>query len=526
MSENTLMHTYYLLSFKLLSPMLIGCGKSENTDNDVLLGSDKQPYIPATSMVGVLRRSGHKTDAKGALDTSEADTVFGLDMESPVIMSDAVTKCKTYVSERDNVALDEYKVAKEKAKFNYEVVQPGVVFTAIAEITADNAAVVTDFEKLLAKADNDGLAFGAKTERGLGEVELKVWKKEFDLFSEEGLNSWLEFNPFAANAFDTKKNPMVLICNDPSSRLKIELEFKQAGGLSIRYYTGEIGEENDAAVKNSPLLVRAEAEEGETLDGNAYVSDSMTPPDSSLPVVPGTSWAGAFRRRFIELIGDDVEKLVDDFKEERVDAELEKRSEGEKLADEVFGFVYEKKKGGGNSTADEVAPNEAEENAAAEADSENAEKTKAKENPTQAKSKIKISETVLHKGKPKTLTRIAVDRFSGAVKNHALLTEQSVFYGHGKLVLRIDRQISEKTACALCAVLCDLNNGYLAVGGETAIGRGMFKITEMKVDGVKLADIEACSKIIKNNDLPEICFETMKTAVLNGLGKGAAANDA
>lgn len=489
MSENTRMHTYYLLSFKLLSPMLIGCGKSENTDNDVLLGSDSKPYIPATSMVGVLRRSGHKTDAKGALDTSEADTVFGLDMESPVIMSDAVTKCKTYVSERDNVALDEYKVAKEKAKFNYEVVQPGAVFTAIAEITADNAAVVTDFEKLLAKADNDGLAFGAKTERGLGEVELTVWKKEFDLSVAEELNSWLEFDPFAGNAFDTQKEPMALTCTDLSSRLKIELDLRQAGGLSIRYYTGEIGEEKDAAVKNSPLLVRAEAEEGETLDGNAYVSDSMTPPDSSLPVVPGTSWAGAFRRRFIELLGND----------------------GEALADELFGFVVDKK-----DDAGEVDVHKAAGNAAEEEDEE----------PTQAKSKIKISESVIHCGKPKTLTRIAVDRFSGAVKNGALLTEQSVFYGHGKLVLRIDRQLSEKAACALCAVLCDLDNGYLAVGGETAIGRGMFKITEMKVDGVKLADIEACSEIMKNNDMPEICFETMKTAVLNGLGKGAAANDA
>lgn len=493
--ENKRMHTYYLLSFKLLSPMLIGCGKSENTDNDVLLGSDKRPYIPATSMVGVLRRALYKTNAKGELDTSEADAVFGrLDMESPVIMSDAVTECQTYVSERDNVALDEYKVAKEKAKFNYEVVQPGAVFKAIAEITADNAAVLSDLEKLLAKADNDGLAFGAKTERGLGEVELTVWQKDFDLSSEEGLNAWLEFDPFAANAFDTQKEPMTLTCTDASSRLKLELELEQAGGLSIRYYTGEIGEENDAAVKNSPLLVRAEPEEGETLDGSAYISDSMTPPDASLPVVPGTSWAGAFRSRFIELLGDD----------------------GKALAEELFGFVDDKNADQGDSKADEADKSKAEEDAAAE----------ETEEPTQAKSKIKISETVLHKGKPKTLTRIAVDRFSGAVKNGALLTEQSVFYGHGKLVLRINRQISEKAACALCAVLCDLDNGYLAVGGETAIGRGMFKITEMKVDGVKLADIEACSEIMKNNDLPEICFETMKTAVLNGLGKGAAANDA
>lgn len=453
-------HHYYQLCFKLVSPMLIGCGKSENTDNDVLLGSDNKPYIPATSIAGVLRRF---------VDDSAADEIFGYigfndsetkeddpnegqnkdsnsrkqtSLESPVILSDAATNNDTYVTERDNVALDEYKVAKYNrfeggyagAKFNYEVVQPGAVFCAIAETTANHPDIPVKFEALLAKASADGLSFGAKSTRGLGAVGLTVFKKSFDL--DKALNDWLDFNPFEKNAFEGE-NPIALESEEVGSKLRMDISLEQVGGLSIRYYTGEIGDENEAKIKHSPLLVRAEAEEGEELS-KEYLSDPNTPSDCSLPVIPGTSWAGTFRHRFAELVND------------------------EKLVNDVFGFVDNANKKG------EALP--------------------------PIKSKISFSETVIHKGIPKVLTRIAVDRFSGAVKDRALLTEQSVFYGKGKLTIRIDKSVCKdmkgRTALnTLCAVITDLNNGYLAVGGETAIGRGLFRIKDMKIDGKEVSPV-------------------------------------
>lgn len=436
MSER--IHSYYRLCFKLTSPMLIGCGKNENTDNDVLLGSDGKPYIPATSIAGVMRR---------LVVPEEADTVFGqaktVSVESPVILSDAVTCDKTYITERDNVALDEYKVAKDNliaggkagAKFNYEVVQPGVEFCAIAELPVGNAGVTHMFEGLLAKASAQGMCFGAKTTRGLGAVELAVYKKTFDLNTD--LDDWLDFDPFDKGAFEGVVQ-MEFGEYDLGNKLRIELCLEQNGGLSIRYYTGEIGEGNKAEIKNSPLLVRADAKEGEAFTGE-YISDPNTPSVSSLPVVPGTSWAGAIRHRFSELVNDD------------------------KLVNSVFGYV---------------------DNAVGKDKAEKA-----------VKSRISFSETVIHNGKPKTLTRIAVDRFSGAVKNGALLTEQIVFYGEGDLVITVDRSVGEKALYALLAVLTDLHNGYLAVGGETAIGRGLFKIKEMKINGKPVSPV---------------CFDTMK----------------
>jgi len=44
-------------SIKALSPLHIGSGSDERSDMDVLLDENDQPYIPATSFIGVLKRS-------------------------------------------------------------------------------------------------------------------------------------------------------------------------------------------------------------------------------------------------------------------------------------------------------------------------------------------------------------------------------------------------------------------------------------------------------------------------------------
>lgn len=431
-------HSYYRLCFKLVSPMLIGGGKNNNTDNDVLLGKDGKPYIPATSIAGALRGMQEKDDDKkrlfGVVERvkDEKGNVKTVSIESPAILSDAVIngKAEATVTRRDNVALDEFKVAKESAKFNYEVVQPGVEFVAIAEINKDHSDITADFEKLLAYAAANGLSFGAKSTRGLGKVELSVGKKSFDFDDGNALGAWLEYDPFKASDF----TPVELKTDVVPDTIRIKLELKQKGGLSIRYYTGEIGGEKQAAVKNSPLLVRAEPLEGEDCNGE-YISDPGTPSACSLPVIPGTSWAGAFRRRFMEFAGEDLTK-------------------------EVFGHV---------------------------------DNTKGKDAPKKAiKSKIAFSETVLRRGIPKKLTRIAIDRFSGAIKDKALLTEQSVFYGEGELLITIDRGVGQKALQALLAVISDLHNGFLAVGGETAIGRGMFEIKGMTINENAVGEITFC----------------------------------
>ena len=144
------------------------------------------------------------------------------------------------------------------------------------------------------------------------------------------------------------------------------------------------------------------------------------------PVIPGTSWAGMFRSRFTEFT--DKNK-----------------------ADDLFGFVDEKTN-------------------------------------TSKPSKIKFSESTLTNGTWKVTTRNSIDRFSGATKDSALYTERTYYYGKTELSIRFKTNQSEyKSIIGYC--LADLNDGFLALGGLTSVGRGLFRVTAIKHGNKELTDI-------------------------------------
>ena len=138
-------------------------------------------------------------------------------------------------------------------------------------------------------------------------------------------------------------------------------------------------------------------------------------------VIPGTSWAGMFRSHMAKLL-----------------------NYGEKGLDKLFGFV----------------------------DTENKSKS--------AKSKICFSESQISDAVSKILTRNAIDRFTNGTKDGALFTEVTVYNGRTELQIEFRGKICDKIKndieWALAAALLDLHNGYIAVGGLTSVGRGMFTI--------------------------------------------------
>lgn len=143
------------------------------------------------------------------------------------------------------------------------------------------------------------------------------------------------------------------------------------------------------------------------------------------PVISGTSWAGAFRHAIEGMIGKD---------------ETQK----------YFGTV------------------------------ENGHKTR---------SEICFSESRITGGQNKQFTRGAVNRFTGGAANKSLYTERTYYHGHTQLTIVLRRNHAEnqvKFQNALAAALVDLNEGFLSVGGETSIGRGLFTITAL--NGEKAAD--------------------------------------
>lgn len=73
------------------------------------------------------------------------------------------------MSRRDSVALDEWKTAKEGAKFDMEVLEPGIRFVTYMEqnLYEGDEAVA---EKIAAAWKAGVFRFGGKTMRGYGEI--------------------------------------------------------------------------------------------------------------------------------------------------------------------------------------------------------------------------------------------------------------------------------------------------------------------------------------------------------------------
>lgn len=93
-------------------------------------------------------------------------------------------------------------------------------------------------------------------------------------------------------------------------------------------------------------------------------------------------------------------------------------------------------------------------------------------------SKVVVGESILSDGSMLPMTRNKISRFDSSTVNGALYSEISYVDGRTKLELMVKKDDFEKykaVAGLLYLVIRDIQKGYLAVGGQTAVGRGIFK---------------------------------------------------
>jgi len=385
-------HLYYRLKIKLDSPMSIGSGKETETDGDIILNSNNEPYIPGTSLAGIYR---------SLFDKEKQETFFGYidgekHLQSPIIVYDG--QCLNYnrgdISNRDSVKLDEYKVAETGAKFDFQIAETGLEFVSYIELDKNHTKEMENaIENIILPALNSGkISLGHKTTRGYGKVSVIYQKKEFDLDTDCGLNCWLDFDMFDDNNWSTDEKDELIPKKYTTDFEIIKIPLVQKGAVSIRRYVTNAGE-------NQPDY------------------EQLTLKDER-PVIPGTSWAGAFRHR-IAGYGVENQKIND-----------------------LFGYI---------STNRAIKESK--------------------------KSKIYFSETILLDGESKQITRNSIDRFSAGTKEGALFTERTYYNGKTELEIRLNTNDIDILMIKLVyACVLDLCLGYLAVGGLTAVGHGMFEL--------------------------------------------------
>lgn len=399
---------YFKMKFRLVSPLAVGSGENKNTDSDIVLDSRNMPVIPASAFAGIIRHYNgvdynYKNDFFGYIDGENS-------AESRIRFYDACAVSKTESTVRDCVGL-ENKVGKDGAKFDLEAVETGADFVTLFELHDTNEDEISMLLNAVAALDAGQLRIGSKTSRGYGQIKItELLKVEFDLPDDK--TCWLEFDQY--DLLSDKFYEKIDIPEICSKYVKISLDLQQRGGVSIRSYT----------VKDSSEI-----------DSADYVQLSLK---DGTPVISGTSWAGAFRDRFLLLSGD------------------------EELTKGLFGFVDEKIK-------------------------------------KQSKSGILFSESIISEHEMKVITRNSIDRFSAATKDGALYTEKTCYNGKCVLEMYIKKDVEQLEKCLkfLSAAIVDLDRGYLAVGGLTSVGRGLFEVVGMTVDGrdvtdaLKSADISA-----------------------------------
>ena len=296
---------------------------------------------------------------------------------------------KDYITNRDFVKLKD-KVAVKGAKFDCQVVETGAEFVSYCELL--DCSYETVLEAAFAALNNGEIGLGAKTTRGFGRVNLSVKKRVF-----KDVDNWLDFKMFEESEWASLQ-PLSLK-NTFSDTAVIQIGLRSLGGLSIREYSTDI-------------------------DMPDYKTLSLKTRSNYSPVIPGSSWAGAFRDRCAQILT------------------------GEEITD-YFGEVNE---------------------------------TTAKSQ----KSQIRFSESIISGGTPKDVTRNSIDRFSGATKSGALYTERTYYYG--ETALEITVPYNERLIAAVGVCLADLHNGFLTVGGLSSIGRGLFQITDITLSGKNLTD--------------------------------------
>lgn len=402
------------------SPIKLSSGIDDASDADVLVDATGKPFIPGTSLAGVMRHYVHAVKMQeGSDSTAYENKWFGhivprqdQGSQSLICVHDAFAVGEAQISLRDGVRLTDVKTVDGTGKYDYQVVDEGCTFGLRMEFKYNAATEKDEVDDLLSVIvrgiEQAQIMVGGKTSRGFGKLGISnVQTLCLDLGDAEDVRHYIDFDwetsdfkPFEAKGDTTS------LYEDP---VCVNLELVST--LMIRDY---------ATLERSGY-------EDKLVDAQTLTGAKGT------PIIPGTSWAGAFRhhmKRILERAGYD--KGCND------------SDSTERFLTRVFGDVT----GGGRGIA----------------------------------SRIEFAQSEVRGSTPINATRTAIDRFTGGAADQKLFTTRPTFGGTTTLVIRWRKDLADTDKKLLKSLIdvsvADLCDGTLAVGGMTATGSGMFRPTQ------------------------------------------------
>lgn len=455
------------LEGSLASALSIGSGEQEKTDSDVILDSKGNPFIPGSALAGALRAYTGEIGRK-----KEADQLFGKSKdESPGGDSDRQSRIFVYDTQiqnaqigiRDGVRLGEAKTADPKSKYEIQIIESNANFKMRLEfIERESQKVQKDLKKLM---DDDlrlvwswvhgfttgELRLGARSQRGFGQFKIeKVRIKKFNMEEQATYLEWLEWDWEKPDAFIQEESIDVTQGAEGQYAKWLCTEGKDAARKFIHCFEVPL----DIPYT---LLIRTYSTAFKRTDEMPDYEQLTAGDRGEEALIPGSSIAGAFRSH--------IAKIIKEI------AHLESWEKAQSRLNPFFGtWMKNDAKNGGND--DKILA-----------------------------SRIIFEETVVNGGNQLPVFRNAIDRFTGGTVEGALYEE--VPWAGGNVLLRIflqkDRykegtQDSDDIICGLLLwAILDLQAGILPIGGETAVGRGIFsslgkKGEEIFLDGQPLSE--------------------------------------
>ena len=419
-------------TWKLRSVAHFGGEETGIADMCLLKDADGNPFIPGASIAGAARsflarqcltwtKYSHPDGPDN--EPRELKRLFGgardNDTMSALIVADApCVSAEINRSIRDGVRIKAKSgTAADGAKFDVEVIERGTEFKlemqCIIRHNDDEVALTRLFLAILYAFQQGDIRLGARTRRGYGRGIVKSWEiRDLQMDNQEDVMAWIRDDPWSRPESVLKPEPLQ---TDQRRYFRIEADFQLRTSLLIRSSSGD---------PKDPDMVHLHSNEK--------------------PVIPGTSFAGAFRHR-AALIANAI-----GWKRKNKDADA---------VCDMFGPVHKQD-----------------------------EKREETQQTGLWASRVSIEERLVKKVEPLWQDRVAIDRFTGGSLQSALFNEKPVYpitlkeKTKTNVRLRLTSEEPEKAEIGLLLLtLRDFWYGNAAIGGETSNGRGTLQGIKAKL---------------------------------------------
>lgn len=461
------------------TPLAVGSGERDvMTDRLVATDVNGLPYIPGTSLAGVLRNSVQEIDkddvfgfqdgakGKGSRLILSAAQMVGkngkvIDGLQPIDFKDEFYAHFKNLPIRQHVRISHKGAAEQGGKFDEQVVYKGTRFCFEMELVGNDSDKDL-WDKLLAEFSNPAFRIGGGTRKGFGAIKVEEVKSEIlDLSKEAELNKYLdktsELNDKLWNYIETYQSSQSSQSSQSDNWIKYELSLTPDDFFLFGSGFGSDDGNADMSYVTEKII--------KWENGKGKFSEEKV-------LIPATSVKGALAHRTAFHFNRGLKLFSDQIMDEgKMEIMLEK---GYKIPETLKTFS--------SKNFEHRAKMASEGNPAVRALFGYSANDDDGQRGNVIFSDIFLSEK--DKKKQKLLNHVAIDRFTGGAMDGALFSEEvTAIDEQFKLEIYVKNDVKSHYLKAFECALNDLCTGMLPLGGGTMRGHGCFTGEWTKTNG-------------------------------------------